>query len=328
MKLLDKLKNVFFEEVEEEVEEEEEQPKVFAKKVDVPKKKFGFLRDNEEKKLDNFLEEKEEEPELKKEEKFEPKEDIMMEEIEIKADEPEAVEIPKTIPMMFDDDDFLLDKKENDNIQEVFEEKPKETISYRREKVEYNEPKELYQGKKETSYMEEEKNPQPYTYTKTTYVKETERKVFKPSPIISPIYGILDKNYRKEEVVTKRETRISGSYEKPDLDSVRNKAFASYDEDKEVTKPKNAKDAKYHFKEEKKVYDVNNDKPEVSRVTIADADEYYNDLGLAYNVDYSDASRNNNTRSAKYSNKDKKKGKKDVDDNLFDLIDSMYSKED
>jgi len=83
-------------------------------------------------------------------------------------------------------------------------------------------------------------------------------------------------------------------------------------------------------KEDKKIYDVNNNKPQVNRVTLADADEYYNDLGLAYNVDYSDASRNNNnSRSSKYNIKNNKKEReKDVDDNLFDLIDSMYNKED
>ena len=326
MKLLDKLKNVFFEEVEEDEEENEKQEsKSYAKKVEIPKKKIGFLRDeetrNNEKKLDTFLEEEKV--------KVEPIEkDIMMEEIEVQNEE-EPIEIPKTIPMMFDDDDFLLDKKENDyKIQNVLDEPKKEIYSYKRETHEYNEPKELYQSKKEISNLSENNNSQAYAYSKTTYYEEKERKVFKPSPIISPIYGILDKNYRKEEVVTKRETRISGSYGKPDLDSVRNKAFASYDEDKEVTKPKDTLDVKYHSKEEKKIYDVNNGKPEVSRVTLADADEYYNDLGLAYNVDYSDASRNtNSSRTSKYTNKDKKKGKKDVDDNLFDLIDSMYSKE-
>ena len=36
---------------------------------------------------------------------------------------------------------------------------------------------------------------------------------------------------------------------------------------------------------------------------------------------------NNNTRTTKYNAKNNKKDK-DVDDNLFDLIDSMYNKED
>lgn len=35
-------------------------------------------------------------------------------------------------------------------------------------------------------------------------VVEEPKKVFKPSPIISPVYGVLDKNYHKEDIVTKK----------------------------------------------------------------------------------------------------------------------------
>ena len=66
------------------------------------------------------------------------------------------------------------------------------------------------------------------------------------------------------------------------------------------------------------VYDVNKNKPSIKGVTLQDADEYYNDLGLAYNVDYSDKQTDRNNKR----NKDK------LEDNLFDLIESMYDKED
>ena len=304
MSIIDKLKNVFFEEVEDD--EEDEAPQTFAKKVEIPKKKASVIKPEKEEKvkvkekdLDNFLEEEE-----KKEDKSSELDTF------IEVEEPEP---PKVVPMMFDDDDFqedyddLLDKNNHE-----------EKVVYKREDRSDSIDKELYPGKKE-SYTEGIKN-RSYTYTKESYYEEKEKKVFKPSPIISPIYGILDKNYRKEEVVTKRETRISTS-SKPDLDSVRDKAFRDIQDKKTAPQKKDDDVAK------KKVYDVNNSKPHVNKVTLADAEEYYNDLGLAYNVDYSDASRNTETRSAKYS-RDKRKDKKDVDDNLFDLIDSMYSKED
>ena len=51
-------------------------------------------------------------------------------------------------------------------------------------------------------------------------------KVFKPSPVISPIYGILDKDYKKDEIAPKKvevkETPISSSA--ATYDSVRRKA--------------------------------------------------------------------------------------------------------
>ena len=284
MKLIDKLKNVFFEEVEDE--DEEELPQTFAKKIEVPKRS----------------------PEVFKEEKPAPEVQVKVDEISVPVEEKKE---EPTFPMMFDDEDFLSDSK----TQEL---EPITTNSYPKENT--VKEKELYHGKKEISYVESVRKP-TYSYTKS-YYEEKETKGFKPSPIISPIYGILDKNYRKEEVVTKKETHIVSGRTNFDLDSVRNKAFGSDD----VV----VQDKKTREKEEKesnnKIYDVNNNKPQVNHVTLADADEYYNDLGLAYNVDYSDASRNAGTRSSRYNKE--KKGDKNVDDNLFDLIDSMYNKED
>ncbi len=308
MKLLDKLKNVFFEEVEEE---EEDVPKSYAKKVEVPKKKMDFLKEEEKNKKEEVKENR-----LHQEEKAE---EVMVEE--------DTTNIEKSFPMMFDDDDFLEDNSKNQTEHFSVSNKENEIDSKKAEIFEYNEQKELYPGRE--SVKKSENIPKTtYSYSKT-YYEEKEVKGFRPSPIISPIYGILDKNYRKEEVITKKEVRISASYGKPDLDSVRNKAFGDDESTKTVKKSRVTKKSVEEDKDQK-LYDVNNTKPQVNKVTLADADEYYNDLGLAYNVDYSDASRDNHTtttRSAKYG-KEKKKDKKDVDDNLFDLIDSMYNKED
>ena len=325
MKLLDKLKNAFFEEVEED-DDTIEVPKTFAKKVDVPKKKNTFFKKEEE---NDFLKDEEKEEKNNDNVKVEVKEEnnysFETQEIPVTREEEEIV---KTVPMVFDDADFESDSIKEDFSKSFIEE---ENDELKQKEDEYNNKERLYQGKIEDEndyshdYISSMRESNNYSYSRTSYSKSVETKTFKPSPIISPIYGILDKNYRKEEVIAKRETRIATtSYKKPDLDSVRNRAFAKIDEDKEVTKPKSSMEKK--VESSKKVYDVNNTKPQVNRVTLADADEYYNDLGLAYNVDYSDASRGN-TRSAKYNTKEKKNEKKDVDDSLFDLIDSMYSKE-
>ena len=325
MKLLDKLKNAFFEEVEEDDDDTIEIPKTYAKKVDVPKKKNSFFK-KEDDIDDNFLEEEKKEK-IIKEPQEEKKEEIKSYETQEIPVVIEKEEVVKTVPMVFDEEDFETDIKEDFSKSFIEEEDIPEfkrsDVFEKKEKI-YPEKIEINNGYNH-DYISSLKEENNYSYIETKYTK-TETKVFKPSPIISPIYGILDKNYRKEEVVTKRETRIAPNHsKKPDLDSVRNRAFASIDEDKEVTKPKSFMDRK--SENNKKIYDVNSTKPYVNKVTLADADEYYNDLGLAYNVDYSDASRTN-TRSAKYNTKEKKNEKKDVDDSLFDLIDSMYSKED
>ena len=326
MKLLDKLKNAFFEEVEED-DDTIEIPKTYAKKVEVPKKKNNFFKKDDDEIDDNFL--KEEKQEEKQEKKIE--KNYIDETQEIPVTKEVEEEIVKTVPMVFDDADFEADIKE-DFSKSFIEEDNDDKIDNKSYFDEYNDREKLYQGKSDSQesyshdYISSMKDNSSYSYSRTSITKKEETRVFKPSPIISPIYGILDKNYRKEEVIAKRETRISSTYKKPDLDSVRNRAFAKIDEDKEVTKPISETEKRKDETNNKKVYDVNNTKPQVNKVTLADADEYYNDLGLAYNVDYSDASREN-TRSAKYNQKEKKKEKKDVDDSLFDLIDSMYSKE-
>lgn len=66
-------------------------------------------------------------------------------------------------------------------------------------------------------------------------VKE-EKKIFKATPIISPIYGILDKNYRREDVTPKK-TNHSLMYDLEDItvDDVRKKAFGTLEDELETT---------------------------------------------------------------------------------------------
>ncbi len=51
--------------------------------------------------------------------------------------------------------------------------------------------------------------------------KEEPVKKFKPSPIISPVYGILDKNYTPEEITSRSDSRS----QRLDIEDVRKKAF-------------------------------------------------------------------------------------------------------
>ena len=220
------------------------------------------------------------------------------------------------------------------------------------------------------------------------YEKKEEKTGFRPSPIISPIYGILDKNYRKEDVVQKREVRIS-SYTRSNMnvDDIRNKAYGK-DKEKVVEEKKEPKKVEVAEEEENLFVDLTDDKekPEVKELTMGDAMEYFQDLGLEYNVDYVDASTGKNQKTpsnfenleddiqneidksedkpieviqpkeeiredVKEKSEEEPKEKKvtekktsvveikdesdnpkkndiDDDDNLFDLIDSMYKEED
>lgn len=130
---------------------------------------------------------------------------------------------------------------------------------------------------------------------------------FKPSPIISPIYGILDKNYKKEDVVSKKEIRITSNYTRTNMnvDDIRNKAYGRRNNDEfeeepvivestPVSTPRREPVFEVEEEEENLLVDLSDEKkPEVKEITMGDAMEYFQDLGLEYNVDYVDASSKN-----------------------------------
>lgn len=158
MGFLDKIKNMFTEEVEEEVKVEQVRKEVTHVSIDTPK----------------------------------------LEEIDINESFEDVEENTFTKPVFFDDNDF-----KDLNLEE------------KEEPVRYQE-KELY-GRKIDTRIEEEK------------------KVFKPTPIISPVYGVLDKNYHKEDIVSRADTKPVVVDVEPSIDSIRNKAYGTLEDELENT---------------------------------------------------------------------------------------------
>lgn len=81
---------------------------------------------------------------------------------------------------------------------------------------------------------------QPKQEVKSSYLKEQvktkeERKIFKPTPIISPVYGVLDKNYNKEDIKPKRTQKDYDTSFSVTIDEVRKKAFGTLEDDLEKT---------------------------------------------------------------------------------------------
>lgn len=82
-----------------------------------------------------------------------------------------------------------------------------------------------YEASKPTPKPREIKDYSSYLKTKE------EKKQFKPTPIISPVYGVLDQNYKKEDLVVKTEIqRKRPNKEKLDLDEIRKKAYGEKEE--------------------------------------------------------------------------------------------------
>lgn len=377
MGLFDKIKNALFEEEYVEVEEKpkkvkKEVPKIkdverpIAKKVVLPEKKEVKIEDLEE---DELLDEDFE---------IQPK-SFEKEEIE-ELDRSREREHERRDFKVMDDEDFRVDEEvehrsyrsSEPKIVKVIDEKPvvKEEPVYYQKKVE----KPAY-GMSDTKINVPDYGRSAYESSSYgAYERKEDRTHFKPSPIISPIYGILDKNYRKEDVVTKKEVRLTSSYARENLsvEDVRKKAYGNLSDDIvkeiEVETPKATTPVSKVAVEE----DVNllvdlsddEDKPSVKEVTMGDALEYFEDLGLEYNVDYVDSNKPAPTGRRTKDNYDEdrdvpaiisrveepvveevKEVKKEIvkeedpvirkaesgidsDDNLFDLIDSMYKEND
>ena len=372
MGVLDKIKNALFEVEYVEVEEppkKEKKPKVknkdkkekkeikenkpIAKKIVLPGKREEKVEKLQEEELkdDNFeVRPKDEKIKEEKHDEFK-----FMDDKDFEVEEPEIVHV-------------LEEETKNEVPKpEVVNDVPKytsydvtveETID---SPVESNYSKPSYHSSRPYGMDNSYKLP---VHEYGTYEKKEEKTYFKPSPIISPIYGILDKNYKKEDVREKREVRIS-SYSRGNLnvDDIRNKAYGpNSHEEKEVLND----NLEVEEEEENLLVDLSDrTKPEVKELTMGDALEYFQDLGLEYNVDYVDVSKERDSSKNKNTEKGKKvvdssqnrveekelKGKHeekttkvvevkdesskqsvspldDDNDNLFDLIDSMYQEND
>ena len=176
-----------------------------------------------------------------------------------------------------------------------------------------------------------------------------EEKTFHPTPIISPIYGILNKNYEKDDGTEKRSLRPNTT-EKVDFDSVRKKAYADLDEELERTFNDVKKGIFYNLDEEKEEEENKNTKDEIKE--NYEEEPYKKDeVIITYDQvpDETDEDENEDdvevptiTRTKKEKKKTQKSLNLDIDNDeendskilddtkeqdLFNLIDNMYSDE-
>lgn len=124
-------------------------------------------------------------------------------------------------------------------------------------------------------------------YTKK---EEPKPKKFKPTPVISPVYGVLDKNYTKDEVKVSDEKsyELQRPSRKVDFETVRNKAFGSLTDDirnnlcencelyqeVKITKASKLKEDK----DEDLLADIKED------ISLGTAEENYFDFGVDYEI--------------------------------------------
>ena len=380
MGLLDKIKNALFEVEYVEVDEVPKQKKVKEKKEkeDKPIAKKIVLPGKREEKVEELHEEelKDEDFEIRpKDETIKEKshdEFKIMDDNDFKMEEDISVEQPEILQVL-DENEEVSERigkhasiMEDPITEEIVEEK--EVVREEVEQLEdyYQPTSPIYNNRESKPYgLDNSYNVPVHPYG--GYERKEEKTYFKPSPIISPIYGILDKNYKKEDVKEKKEVRLSsvGYGKNVNVDDIRNKAYGAKKEvvpekvvEEEVETP-----TKFEVEEEEDnlLVDLSDrSKPEVKELTMGDAMEYFQDLGLEYNVDYVDVSKEKavpkkakeeevveekveednvlaediEEATSKIPVEETKEALKKTDnveednDNLFDLIDSMYQEKD
>lgn len=313
MGVLDKIKNALFEveyvEVDEPPKKEKKNKfkekeetnieKPIAKKIVLPGKKeekIEVLKEEELKDEDFEVRPMNDsrKEEVKEEFKFMEDKDFQVDEDEYVPDEPEILQVIDKVDYKKEPEYYPTREKEvsryDSYSSDRYENKNDKLDSYYNGSAKKNNP---IQRESKPYGLDNSYKVQVHEYG--TYERKEDKTNFKPSPIISPIYGILDKNYRKEDVVAKKDVRVASSFSRANLnvDDIRNKAYGEKEEEK-IVKPKEVETTfEVEEEEENLLVDLSddNEKPEVKEITMGDALEYFQDLGLEYNVDYVDASK-------------------------------------
>lgn len=272
MGLMDKFKNLF---TDEEIIEEDSVDTVEIKEV---------KKEEEVNKLPTFMREKIEKEEKKSKLNLEDEEEKKVGKLDNVVEE--AIELPKLeeknsfkFPVDFSDSDFV-------------ETRSRQSIHQRKQEVEKT--NEMKPVRAERQIKSEPKVADLYKDKRTE--KENERPKFKATPIISPIYGVLDKNYTPGDI----ENSAGNNYEEKrhsksvDFDSVRKKAYGNLTQEiKENLMCENCeylKEAKECRKETAKIqateysYEVLDEEtsPSYKDVTLDEATENYYDYGVEY----------------------------------------------
>ena len=192
--------------------------------------------------------------------------DEVVKKIDIEKTIPKRIELPKeeveekkpvlpkrehrVTPMIFDEDDFIM---EDEPIPVPKKEEKKEDVK-----------RPLYSG----------------------YKDDKQKEKFKPSPILSPVYGLVGvspvlEQPRKEDLSSFNEMFAKEKKETVTVDAVRQKAYGAVPVDK--VEEDDDLGLLYEMKQD--------ESPAISKITLGDAEEYFDDLGLEYNVDYTDSAK-------------------------------------
>ena len=245
----------------------------------------------EEIKKKPYKHQKEKKEKIKKIDKFDNNDDKLEEQ---NISERELFKAERTFNFPFDVDEE--DVKVQEQV-EIKEENKDKLEPYKKNNAEFKESRPL--SIRNYSKHEKEKKEEPV-------------KKFKPTPVISPIYGILDKNYKKEDLL------ISDNKEeeqkKLDYETVRKKAYSNIYNNEEQSDTKgiffNLDDEKKDEEDVKIIYNEIDTEEDDKNKTIGEKiEEYEKSLDEDNNIETDDDQILSETK----------------EQDLFNLIDNMYN---
>ena len=221
---------------------------------------------------------------MEKEQKQEIKEQIKEQKEEIARQIDVEKTIPKRSELSLEEE---LDLTLEDDEDEVISELPKR--EYRKTPVIFDEEDFIMEEENMSparAYYDDDDDfetlEEPKKHLYGGYRDDKPREKFKPSPVLSPVYGyvggaspILEKP-RSKKKSSFNEMLKEEKKDKVTIDKVREKAYGA-------TAIEEEKDLLYDMQSQ--------ETPAISKITIGDAEEYFEDLGLEYNVDYKDSAK-------------------------------------
>lgn len=304
MGLFDRLKNVLFEDDEEIIDEEkkeieETKVKVSSEPVIEPR----FKTSKQEEKINKIPEEKKVVKEVQEKEIFQTFDEEEFDRIAA-INRNRLLERDRKAREAKEEEKRLKEKEMQKQMM-AHQNEIKKTVEMPKreeERIERTERIDSYRQVKEV--QEKPRQQQTHNY------QSVAPKRFTPSPVISPVYGVLDKNYKKEDILPRASS--DGTLPKiVDVDNVRKKAFGVLEEQIKKNEPLN----KFESDEEMGLEDIADEldaNVEIKKIDEID-NNYEDDLDTPI-VSLDD-----------YPKSKKKEIPEDtLEKDLFNLIDSMY----
>ena len=268
---------------------------------------------------------------------------IFYDEVEVEDDDTNELEkvnkIVKKEPKIVNE----IPKIEEVKFKPIEVEEPKEEI--KKQENTFDE-RELFRSERTFNFVDFDNDEEEIVPSKRNVLSEQNRapkienpvnevpdsKVFKPTPVISPIWGVLNKDYKKDEIQEKAPNKSStSSASVTSYDTVRKKAYGTLEDQLEDTLNTVNKLTTKEVKEEAKKKEIDVDlleqKTQKIENLISKIEEATNDLDKTMSIgeleDKAELENFEDTTSNSVVS-DKTLTDSTLEHDLFNLIDSMY----